>query len=149
METIVERGGLTRMLWISLWLVWGVFIIQQVVDMVRFSAPWPLWLLSVLPLILFMPGVAKDNLRSVVWLCFVTLFYFISTVQLVFARPEDPIAVTGLVSVVGLFVVAVTYIRVRGPELRNGRAAANGSAANADPEQPRHDRTDSDTTMEH
>ncbi len=128
----VERSAMTRVLWVALWCLWLALCVQQMADLARFNAPWPMWTLRVLPLVLFMPGVARDNLRAVVWLCFVTLFYFVSAVELIFARPEDSLAVMGLVAVVGLFLAAATYIRARGPELR--RVIAD-SASHSQPEE--------------
>lgn len=112
------RSGTTRWLWWTLWALWIVFGLQQVVDVARFDAPWPVWLLRVFPLVLFMPGVARGSLRAVIWLCFVLLFYFISSVELIFARPNDPVAISGIVAVAILFVVAALYVRMRGRELR-------------------------------
>lgn len=120
---MTERSRGLQVLWWLLWLVWCVYVAQQIVDVARFNAPWPVWLIRILPLVLFMPGVARDNLRAVIWLCFVLLFYFISAVELVFAQPSDPVAVVGIVAVVALFVVATLYIRFRGRELK---AAAAG-----------------------
>lgn len=114
------RSLLTRYLWLALWVFWAVFVLQQVADLIRDHAPWPLGVLRALPLLVFMPGVAKDNLRSLVWLCFVILFYFVSAVELAFARPGDAIAVLGLMTVVMLFTAATLYIRFRGRELRTG-----------------------------
>ena len=113
-----SRSAASSFLWVCLWLCWGVFLVQQTADLARDSAPWPLWLVRALPLIIFMPGVARDQLRSLVWLCFVILFYFVSAVELVFARPTDTLAIIGICVVVLLFVVSTFYIRVRGRELR-------------------------------
>ena len=128
----VQRSAMTRALWVALWCLWLALCAQQIADLARFNAPWPMWTLRVLPLVLFMPGVARDNLRAVVWLCFVTLFYFVSAVELIFARPEDSLAVMGLVAVVGLFIAAAMYIRVRGPELRR---VTGDSASHSQPEE--------------
>lgn len=115
---VTDRGQRTRVLWGLLWGCWLLFVVQQIWDVARFSAPWPVWVLRVLPLLVFMPGIARDNLRSVVWLCFVILFYFVSAVELMFARPGDWVAVTGLVAIVALFLACALYIRFRGPEQR-------------------------------
>ncbi len=112
------RSSMSHFLWLCLWLCWGVFLLQQIADLARDNAPWPLWFVRALPLTIFMLGVARDNLRSLVWLCFVILFYFISAVELIFARPTDALAVVGICAVVMLFVASTLYIRVRGRELR-------------------------------
>jgi len=101
-----------------MWVLWIALAGQQVVDVARFDAPWPVWLLRVVPLLLFMPSVLRGSLRAVIWLCFVLLFYFISAVELLFAQPDDVIAVVGVSAVVGVFIAAAFYIRTRGRELK-------------------------------
>ncbi len=113
-----RRSGLSQGLWLSMWVLWIALAGQQVVDVARFDAPWPVWLLRVVPLLLFMPSVLRGSLRAVIWLCFVLLFYFISAVELLFAQPDDVIAVVGVSAVVGVFIAAAFYIRTRGRELK-------------------------------
>ena len=60
----MPRGPVTARLWVCLWLAWAALILQQVVFEVRFGAPLQLLAVQVLPLVVFMPGVARDNLRS-------------------------------------------------------------------------------------
>jgi uncharacterized membrane protein len=71
-----------------------------------------------LPLLILIPGMARDRLRSVAWMSFVTLMYFVSGVQRVFAEPESLRAVAELSSVIALFLCSMLYIRQRGRELR-------------------------------
>ena len=113
-----RRSGLSQGLWLSMWVLWIALAGQQVVDVARFDAPRPVWLLRVVPLLLFMPSVLRGSLRAVIWLCFVLLFYFISAVELLFAQPDDVIAVVGVSAVVGVFIAAAFYIRTRGRELK-------------------------------
>ena len=124
MNTSVPRQTMSQLLWIAVWALLLIYGAQLVWDVARFAAPWPMWVLRLLPLVLFVPSIARDNLRAVVWLCFVLLFYFISAVELVFATPDDPVAIWGVTAVVLLFVVAALYIRVRSPEQRGATAAA-------------------------
>ena len=116
---MTARATLTQRLWVALWLCWLTFALQQCWDLLRFDAPPVLAVLRILPLVIFVPGVWRDNLRSVVWLCFVTLFYFISSVEAVFARPNDAVSIGGVVAIVLLFVVSTLYIRFRGREQRS------------------------------
>ena len=120
MDVKRPRRSISQKLGVSFWLLLLIFSSQLVWDAARFAAP--VLLLALLPLAVFVPSIARDNLRAIVWLCFVLLFYFISAVQLVFAGPDDPIAIWGLTAVVLLFVVAAMYIRMRGPEQRGAIA---------------------------
>ena len=116
---MTERSRKVQALWCLLWVVWVIYVGQQIFDVARFNAPWPVWIIRIIPLLLFIPSVARDNLRAVIWLCFVVLFYFISSVELVFAQPSDPVAVIGIIAVVLLFSSATLYIRLRGRELKS------------------------------
>jgi len=68
--------------------------------------------------LIFLPGMLKDNLRSYIWLCFVCLGYFMILVQRIFAQPDSLLVVIGLVAVVILFTAAMLYVRWRARELR-------------------------------
>ncbi len=126
-----RRSGLSQGLWLSMWVLWIALAGQQVVDVARFDAPWPVWLLRVVPLLLFMPSVLRGSLRAVIWLCFVLLFYFISAVELLFAQPDDVIAVVGVSAVVGVFITAAFYIRTRGRELNAAQAEVIATASSS------------------
>ena len=126
---MMSRSGVVGWVWGFLWLSWIVLCGQQVVNVARFGAPWPMWILSLLPLVLFMPSVARDNLRAVIWLCFVMLFYFVVAVESVFAQPHAVVPAVGLVLVITLFSTAVAYVRLRGRHLRT---AMPGSSQGGD-----------------
>jgi uncharacterized membrane protein len=67
--------------------------------------------------------VARDNLRSVIWLTFVLLGYFVWAVLAAFARTDDLLAQSGVALIVALFAVAALYIRFRGRELKSASSA--------------------------
>ena len=115
---MMERGFLTRWLWIALWVLSGALVLQGGLELLQLGARWPVWVLSVLPLLVFLVGVAKDNLVWLIWYCLLLLFYFISAVEDTFARPNNIIVVSGLVIIVLLFCVCTAYLRFRGREKR-------------------------------
>jgi uncharacterized membrane protein len=82
------------------------------------GAPWIIWLLRLLPLLVFVPGMLADGLRSYIWLCFVCLLYFMNAVLRMFAQPQDPVTITGLVAIVTLFISAMMYVRWRAQQLK-------------------------------
>ncbi|MDG2046693.1 MAG: DUF2069 domain-containing protein [Halioglobus sp.] len=100
------------------WLSWLTLLLQQAVDSWAHQAPWFIWTLKLLPLLIFLPGMLKDNLRSYIWLCFVCLGYFMILVQLMFAQSGSLLVATGLVAVVILFTAAMLYVRWRARDLR-------------------------------
>ena len=117
-EQSVERGSLTGHLWVSLWVLSAALIGQGALEVIELGGRWPLWLASVAPIILFLFGVSRDNLQWIIWYCLLLLFYFVSAVEDVFARPNNIIVISGLVIIVLLFAVCTAYVRFRGRERR-------------------------------
>ncbi|GAB5414678.1 MAG: hypothetical protein Cons2KO_22810 [Congregibacter sp.] len=116
-ETL-RRGKSAGLLWWGLWLSLGVLLSTQALDAWLRSAPLAIWALWLLPLLVFVPGLLRDRLRSVTWLSFVSLLYFILAVERVFAEPGSGRAVVQLVAVIALFLCTMFYVRQRGRELR-------------------------------
>jgi uncharacterized membrane protein len=112
------RTGAALALWWLLWAGWAVLLTQQVLDALLRGLPWVIWVGKLLPLLLFLPGMLRDRLRSFVWLCFVSLLYFIALVERNFATPGAPLPAAGLVAVVVLFTAAMLYVRARARQLR-------------------------------
>jgi len=109
------------------WLAFSVLLLQQGIDAWSRGAPWFIWLLKTLPLLVFLPGMLRDRLRSFIWLCFVCLVYFLVLVQRVFAQPDSPLSVSGLLAVVVLFTSAMLYVRWRARELRSSSTGAENA----------------------
>ena len=103
---------------IATWSSYGALILQQAFDSWLQGAPGFIWFLKLVPLLLFLPGMLRDNLRSFIWLCFVCLGYFLVLVQRVFAQPQDMLVWVGLTAVVTLFIAAMFYVRWRAQQLR-------------------------------
>ena len=110
------------------WLSYGLLLLQQGVDAWMQQAPWIVWVIKLLPLLLFLPGMLRDRLRSFIWVCFVCLLYFIVLVQRLFVESGSPIVIVGTVAVVTLFIASMLYVRWRARELR---ALAEQTTANS------------------
>ena len=117
--SVKSYGALSARAHVATWFVFAVLLLQQAADALLQAAPWFIWLVKLLPLLLFVPGMLRDNLRSYIWLCFVCLGYFMLLVQRIFATPSDLLVITGLVAVVVLFTTAMLYVRWRARELRD------------------------------
>ncbi|MFU8762972.1 MAG: DUF2069 domain-containing protein [Haliea sp.] len=117
--TVIARGGLSLWAWRLIWASWGLLLALQVADLFEFQSPWIIWVGKLLPLLLFLPGMARDRLRSFIWLCFVSLLYFITLVERLFATPQAVLPWLGMVAVVTLFCSAMFYVRWRARELRS------------------------------
>ena len=121
-EQLVKRGSLTGNLWLFLWVLSFALIGQGALEVIELGGRWPLWVASVAPIILFLFGVSRDNLQWIIWYCLLLLFYFVSAVEDVFARPNNLTVVSGLIIIVLLFSVCTAYIRFRGRERRIAQA---------------------------
>ena len=108
------------------WLSFSALLLQQSADAWGQQAPWFIWALKLMPLLIFLPGMLRDNLRSYIWLCFVCLGYFLILVQRIFAQPDNLLVISGLTSVVLLFTAAMMYVRWRARELRAAGATPTG-----------------------
>jgi uncharacterized membrane protein len=100
------------------WLSWAVLLIVQLADTWVYQLPLIVLVGRVLPLLIFLPGMLKDKLRSYIWLCFVSLLYFIALVERLFAQPGSALAALGMLSVVTLFIAAMMFVRWRARDLK-------------------------------
>lgn len=118
MSAGVPREGATALAWWVTWLAWSALLLQQLVDVWQSGMPWIFWLVKLVPLLMFLPGMLRDRLRSFIWLCFVSLLYFIALVERVFAVPGGLLGWSGLVAVCVLFCSGMLYVRWRARSLR-------------------------------
>jgi uncharacterized membrane protein len=114
----VKRGTASAVAHRLVWAGWAVLLAQQLVDAWLMQLPWIIWLGKLVPLLIFLPGMLRDRLRTYIWLCFVCLLYFIALVERLFAVPGSILAITGTVAVVTLFIAGMMYVRWRARELR-------------------------------
>ena len=121
---------LRRYAWFATWIGFLVLAACQAIDAAMRSAPWVIWLVKLGPLLIFLPGMVRDNLRSYIWVSFVSLGYFILAVQRLFAQPQSALAAAAVAAVVVLFVASMLYVRWRA---REWRAHSNATQAAATP----------------
>jgi len=70
-----------------------------------------IWGLTLLPLMIFLPGIIKGYPRWLAWLCFVILFYFISAVVAFWLPPRSWMALIEISLSVLLFCSNMLAIR--------------------------------------
>ena len=122
-SSVPSRAGASLWSWRLTWLSWAGLLLQQVLDAWLTGVPWVIWLGKLLPLLIFLPGMLRDRLRSFIWLCFVCLLYFIALVERVFAVPTGVLGWSGLLAVCLLFSAGMLYVRWRARELRQSDPA--------------------------
>lgn len=88
-----------------------------------------IWVIRTLPLLIFVRGVLREDLRTLAWLCFVVLLYFVMAVT----ESMSPFALwinyVELALTVVIFCSATLFIRWRGRHLaalRREGEVANG-----------------------
>lgn len=70
-----------------------------------------LWLVQMVPLLIFLRGLLRDNPRVYIGLCFVLLLYFIKAVEGLFSPARDWLDYALLVFTVTLFIVSMLASR--------------------------------------
>lgn len=109
------------------WAVWmsysGLLLMQPLRTVVWPScerAPNPVvGLLLCVPLLIFLPGILKRSTRSHIWLCFVSMGYFLLAVT-GFFNCASALAALELLFIVVLFIAAMMFSRWYAQLLRQG-----------------------------
>ena len=70
-----------------------------------------LLILAIIPLLIFLPGLIREDHRSLVLLCFVSLLYFVVVVTNLYEPDKTVFGYFALISVVTLFITAMMYSR--------------------------------------
>jgi uncharacterized membrane protein len=102
----------------------AVLVAAQALDSYLKDAPAVIWALRLAPLLVFLPGLVADRVRTYIWLCFVILLYFVTLVLRLFVDPLDPVAWVAMVSIVVFFATAMMYARWRSQELHGEQPPA-------------------------
>jgi uncharacterized membrane protein len=70
-----------------------------------------LWILKMVPLLIFTPGLRRRHLRTFGWLSFVVLLYFVVSVQTAFVEQTRVYGIVVTLELSVLFCALVIYIR--------------------------------------
>jgi uncharacterized membrane protein len=54
----------------------GLLLMFTLLTLFKAEPNWPLWIVQVVPLLIFAPGLKRGYHRTYSWLCFVVLLYF-------------------------------------------------------------------------
>ena len=126
----IPRGPAARRLRVGMLAALTLLLGTLAVDAWQRSAPPLILVFWFLPIVVLLPGIARDRLRTVTWLSFVSLLYFLLAVLRIFAEPGSPRAQLELLAVIVLFNCSMFYIRQRGKEL--SASATSSSLAEAE-----------------
>ncbi len=110
------------------WLSYFFFMVTLLAGGFTAGTPATLVVIGALPLLLFLPGMARGNPRSLVLLCFVSLFYFTVLVTRVGRPYPSPYDILALTFIIILFNAAMFYSRWQQRQLAANRASAEHNA---------------------
>lgn len=95
-------------------LTWGCYVLLMVVLLVNgvlSATPASLMVFTMVPLLIFLPGLRRERYKTISMLCFVTLMYFMVTVSNLFAPNANGLDFAELVLEVVLFGAAMMFSR--------------------------------------
>lgn len=103
-----------------------LILLFTTINLTRDNGSFARWLIQCLPLLIFLPGLLRQTHRAYSWLCFVTLFYFISGVTNTMSPTGAWSDIVMLVAASALFIGAaftsrwLQYWRHENNLLKNG-----------------------------
>ena len=86
-----------RILWISYWML----VLEQV----------PVYLVSAVLLLLFLPGLLQRSWMNAIWLCFVMLGYFMVNITHLFRLDRSALDVLELFTILTVFISGMLFAR--------------------------------------
>lgn len=117
-KPMAPRGTNVLWIWLGTWCGLLMLLGTQALDAWQRSVPAALLFFWFVPLLILIPGILRDRLRSYTWLAFISLMFFVFAVLRLFAEPASFRAQTELVAVILLFMCSMFYVRQRSRELQ-------------------------------
>ena len=94
-------------------ICYSILIAVLAANLWQQGQPAVIYLIVLLPLVMFAPGVFMDNMRTLIWMGFVLLLYFASAVFGVTKPDPSALDITELTLTVILFCGAMLYTRIK------------------------------------
>ena len=64
----------------------GLLVLFTLLNLINENGKITLWLLQIIPLLIFIPALLRETHRTYSWLCFVALMYFAAIIPLLMSR---------------------------------------------------------------
>ena len=97
---------------VSYYALLGYFLLSSLLYYSRLNlAAIAVWLVQILPLLLFASGLHRNRLRTYAWMCFVILLYFTHGVLVAFDPSRRWLGFLQVALCVNLFVFLLLFIR--------------------------------------
>lgn len=94
-------------------ICYSLFLVVLAANLWQQSQPTVIYLIVLLPIVMFAPGVFKNNMRSLIWMGFVLLLYFASAIFGVTKPEPNMLDIAELTLTIILFCGAMLYTRIR------------------------------------
>lgn len=95
-------------------LTWGsliLFLLVLLLNGLQSTLSWKLMIFTFIPLLILLPGLYVERYKTISMLCFVTLLYFIVTVNNLFSPNANVFDWVELVLLVVMFSAAMMFSR--------------------------------------
>jgi uncharacterized membrane protein len=95
-------------------LTWGsliLFLLVLLLNGLQSTLSWKLMIFTFIPLLILLPGLYVERYKTISMLCFVTLLYFIVTVNNLFSPDANVFDWVELVLLVVMFSAAMMFSR--------------------------------------
>lgn len=95
-------------------LTWGsliLFLLALLLNGLQSTLSWKLMIFTFIPLLILLPGLYVERYKTISMLCFVTLLYFIVTVNNLFSPNANVFDWVELVLLVVMFSAAMMFSR--------------------------------------
>lgn len=95
-------------------LTWGsliLFLLTLLLNGLQSTLSWKLMIFTFIPLLILLPGLYVERYKTISMLCFVTLLYFIVTVNNLFSPNANVFDWVELVLLVVMFSAAMMFSR--------------------------------------
>lgn len=92
---------------------YALLLVVIAVNLWMKNAPWVIFLVYLLPLLIFLPGMITDTIRNLIWMGFALLMYFAILVYKLSVPEPLALDISELVLTVVLFSASMFYARIR------------------------------------
>lgn len=103
---------------ICTWVSYTGLLITLLINGILRAMPVPILAFTLVPLLIFLPGIIKQRYRSLSMLCFVCLMYFTLITVNLFKPERTVLDVLAMTWVTTLFVAAMLFSRWKQRSLR-------------------------------
>jgi uncharacterized membrane protein len=92
---------------------YALLLVNITINLWTENAPWVIFLVYLVPLLIFLPGMITDTIRNLIWMGFALLMYFAILVYKLSVPEPRALDISELVLTVVLFSASMFYARIR------------------------------------